>query len=397
MYLMSQAHYATLVECLSSVPDPRHAQGRRYEWRYLVTVMSLALLAGQRSLRGMAQWAQERHSELVSVLQPRRRRVPSAMTLSRVLRGIDLMAWEEAISRYLQRLDQADGVSGSVALANGQRLLGQALDGKTVCGASRYGAVVHLVSLVRHESGTVLAQRAVTTKIGERTAAKSLLVGALMPNTLTTLDALHTHKRLAEQILAQGGHYLMVVKGNQPTLYREIAEAFQVLPPTTPWEAQFWQYACHATTEKAHGRIEHRRLESTPALNGYLNWPQVGQVLRRTCRVKSLSPTGRSTTTYQVHYGVTSLTPQQITLAYLEQLWRWHWTIENKDHYVRDVTWGEDASQVRTGAAPQALAALRNALLSLLRHEGWPSLPTAIRHFQAHLQLSLQLLGALSP
>jgi predicted transposase YbfD/YdcC len=211
-----------------------------------------------------------------------------------------------------------------------------------------------------------------------------------MPHSLTTLDALHTQRRLADQILAAGGHYLMVVKGNQPTLYREIEEAFQVLPSTTTWEQQFWHYTGHTTTGKAHGRIETRQLESTTALNDYLDWPQVGQVLRRTCHIKTVA-TGR--TADQVHYGVTSLAPHQLTLAQLEQFWRWHWTIENRDHYVRDVTFGEDASQVRTGAAPQALAALRNALITLLRHEGWPCLPTAIRHFQAHLQLSLQLLG----
>jgi hypothetical protein len=62
-------------------------------------------------------------------------------------------------------LDRADGVSGSVVLADGQRLFGQALDGKTVCGASRHGPVVHLVSVVRHESGAVLAQQPVATKM----------------------------------------------------------------------------------------------------------------------------------------------------------------------------------------------------------------------------------------
>jgi hypothetical protein len=77
-----------------------------------------------------------------------------------------------------------------------------------------------------------------------------------------------------------------------------------------------------------------------------------------------------------------------------ERIWRNHWTIENKVHYVRDVSLGEDAGQLPCGHAAQALAALRNVAITLLRSAGWPCLPTAFRHFAAHPQLALQLIGA---
>lgn len=260
---MSQEHYATLVACLQDVPDPRQAQGRRYEWSYLVTLLALSLLAGQQRVRGMAQWVTERHDELVSLLQPRRQRVPSAATFHRLLRRIDVAALEAALARYTQTLDQSDGVTGRVHLKSGELLAGQALDGKTVCGASRQTGV-HLVSLVRHERGAVLAQARVVVKLDERSAAHQLLVGEVMARSVTTLDALHTHRRLAEQIVRHGGHYLLVVKANQPTLYHEIAQAFSVLPPKGAWEQEFWHYACVEGCDKAHGRIERRLSRPRP-------------------------------------------------------------------------------------------------------------------------------------
>lgn len=85
-----------------------------------------------------------------------------------------------------------------------------------------------------------------------------------------------------------------------------------------------------------------------------------------------------------------------VSLSQVELLWRRHWTIENQLHYVRDVSFGEDQCQIHTGNAPQALAALRNGILVLLRYEGWPSPPSAFRHFSIDVQHALRLLGAIA-
>ena len=94
-------------------------------------------------------------------------------------------------------------------------------------------------------------------------------------------------------------------------------------------------------------------------------------------------------------YGLLSLHPEEASAAEAAALWRGHWTIENRVHYPRDVTLGEDACQVRAGNAPQALAALRNALLSLLRAQGWTNIAAALRHYGAYVTRALRLLGAL--
>ena len=134
------------------------------------------------------------------------------------------------------------------------------------------------------------------------------------------------------------------------------------------------------THEKGHGRIETRTLEASSALHAWLTWPAQQQVLKRTCRRVEVR-TGEVSA--QVTYAVTSLAPEQASPAMLEQLWRGHWEIENKVHDIRDVTFGEDGGQAHTGATVQVLAALRNALLNLLRAHGWHRIADALRHFGA--------------
>lgn len=390
---MIQANYTTIAEQLQDISDPRQPRGQSYEWQYLLRIVASAVMAGQRSVRGMAQWASEQAPALVAYLQPHRQRIPSVATLHRVLTKVPIEELESRMSSYTAQIDQDDADMGSMQTKQGERLRGQSVDGKTVCGASQHGAVVHLVSLARHECGVALAQERVASKIDERKAAHHLLNPTTLAHTVTTMDALYTQVTQAEQILAAGGHYLMVVKRNQPSLYQAIELAFAALPPINAEEAAFWQFQTHITTDKAHGRLECRTLVSTSALNDYLNWPGVAQVLRRTCQRTQLK-TGQTTT--HVHYAVTSLPRRMVSLAQLELLWRRHWTIENQLHHVRDVSFGEDHCQVHTGSAPQALAAFRNGILALLRYEGWPSPPTAFRHFSIHVQHALRLLGAIA-
>ena len=88
--------------------------------------------------------------------------------------------------------------------------------------------------------------------------------------------------------------------------------------------------------------------------------------------------------------------PQRAQAKQLAELWRGHWTIENRTHYVRDETLGEDRCQLHTGHSAQALAALRNAVLNVLRYEGWSSIPSAIRRYGASVHHTMQLLGAIA-
>lgn len=133
--------------------------------------------------------------------------------------------------------------------------------------------------------------------------------------------------------------------------------------------------------------MEYRRLLSTTLLNDYLNWPNVGQVfeLERVRVVKGKSEV-------QVVYGITSLSRDKADARKLLALARGHWGIENKLHYVRDETLGEDRCRVRKGAAAQVLAAVRNAAVHLLGEVNPKNKAAATRRLAAHPKEALPLL-----
>jgi predicted transposase YbfD/YdcC len=387
-YSMNQVNYTTLIGKLADLPDPRSRRGQRYEWLFLLVVICGALISGHKSVRGMAQWAFVHGKEILEMLQPQRQLVPSAATLYRTLRAIDVNELEVRLSGYSAAIDGNDRVMGAVQGSQQESMRGQSIDGKEVRGAGKQGAPLTLVSLVRHESAVVLAQQAVDKKTNEITVVPALLAGRDLSGTVTTLDALLTQHEIAQQILDQGGDYLMVVKRNQPTLF----EAIELIFASPPLPAHTDEYLRYTYTNSGHGRIETRSLESSTALNHYLKWPGLAQVLRRTRRAIEVK-TGEISE--HVTFAITSLHRTQARPQQLEALWRAHWTIENRLHYVRDESMGEDRSTLRSAHAPHALAALRNATLALLRYEGWSNIPDAFRYFAASVHKSLQIIGAL--
>lgn len=238
----------------------------------------------------------------------------------------------------------------------------------------------------------MLAQQAVLEKSNEITAVPALLAGRDLSNTVITMDALLTQRELAQQIVDQKGHYLTVVKENQPGLYQAIALLFEGAPWLPREKAA--EYQMHRTVDKGHGRLETRTLESSTSLAGYLDWPGASQVMRRQCE-RLILKSGE--VSREITYGITNLPASQVGAATLEALWRGHWTIENGTHYVLDVTLGEDACQVHTGEAPSALSILRKAIHALLRARGWSNMADALRYYGASVPRALRLIGALPP
>ena len=137
--------------------------------------------------------------------------------------------------------------------------------------------------------------------------------------------------------------------------------------------------------EKAHGRIEVRRLEATASLNKYLDWPGVGQVFRIERRRRK-----GDKESVEVVCGITSLSPSQADASRLLALSRGHWSIENRLHWVRDVTLREDECRVRHPVIAQTLASLHNAAIRLLRSNGRNPLVTAVECFAEHRDAAIE-------
>ena len=378
---MVQLQYSGMLECFKAVPDPRTRPNRIYSWQLLWALISAAMASACHNPTAIARWISEHRDDLLALLPPSLVRLPCEATIRRTLAAVDARQLDAALTKLPTSEAPVRAADAPISLA------GQAIDGKNVRGVGRSGSPCQLVSLVEHSSATVLAQEQVARKRDERSAVPILLAGRDLHAKVITLDALHTLKQTARLILAQGGDYLMVVKKNQASLYEFLEMLFSL--PAHPADHERWDQV-GPKSEKGHGRLETRTLISGSAHIEDVDWPGVAQVMRRECERRVLK-TGKLTC--EVSYGLTSLSPERAGAAALEALWRGHWTIENGLHYVRDVSFGEDAGRAAAGSTARALASVRNALLYLFRRVGWRCVPSALAHYGASVRRALSLVG----
>lgn len=259
-----------------------------------------------------------------------------------------------------------------------------ASDGKTLRGAKQHGAPgPHVLSVVGHRLGLPLRQQAVDDNTNAMKAVETVLQQIGLRGRLLTMEALLTQRHVAQTIVEGGGDYVMIVKDTQRQLQAEVELVFTLPPGGDRQEST-------RTVEVGHGRIESRTLTTSEALVGYSDGPGLAQgfdVGRQVIEKK----TGQDRV--EVVYGVTSLSPERATPERLLELGRGHWAMENKSHWVRDVTFAEDRSQVRSGRLPQVMAALRNTAIGLLRLVGYRNIAKAGRQLAAQPDQALALIG----
>jgi predicted transposase YbfD/YdcC len=362
---------------LEQLCDPRKARGVRYRFVDLLTLLILAKMGGEDTLRGMADWVRLRGADLVRLLKLPRSSLPHQTTYERVLDALDVAAFEQMVGAFF-----AQQAPTNITVT---------LDGKTLRGTIPPGETqgTHLLAAYVPQESFVLMQVEVDGKGNEITAAPRLLAVIDLSGRVVTGDAMFTQREVCEQIVAGEGDYVFPVKANQPHLQQAIADAF-VPPPITPGHSRpVWEWATAQTVTGGHGRIECRYLTATSQLNDYLDWPQVAQVFRLQ-RVVHHQKTGQLT--YDVVFGLTSLTADQCPPLRLIDLIRHHWHIENRLHYVRDVTFHEDACQIRHPGRQRLLASLNNLVIGLLRRCPFDYIPDARRFFALHFDQAFHLL-----
>lgn len=363
----------SVLEMLMELADSRKARGKVYALSTVLLMMLLAKLSGEDSLRGMAQWLDERKSELAELLALKKARTPCRTTLRRIVTWVvSVEQLEKRFGEFIQQL-----------ATNGTNVI-LSLDGKTLRGSVDLARPrgMHLLAAYLPEQGLVLWQMDVERKENEIPVAKRLLKHLDLRGKIVTGDALLTQRKLCVQIVAGGGDYVFKVKDNQHQLYDDIRRLFTDVPPKPDFETV-------KTVDGTHGRLDQRTLTVSSLLQNYSDWPHLVQVFQIVRRVTN-PQTG--VTKEETSYGVTSLTRLEVTARRLLQIVRAHWGIENSLHYRRDVTFQEDHSRVRLQRAPQVMAALNNFVLSLFGWLGYQNIPVARRHLEAHLNQACALL-----
>ena len=237
-----------------------------------------------------------------------------------------------------------------------------------------------LLGMSEHVSGNIIAQRQIDAKSNEIPALRALIAGMDLTGCLFTADAAHCQKATATAVVAADGDYLLTLKANQASLLRA------VIPLLSGTDEQ-WANRCHTSTDRGHGRTEQRTVRVTAAA-GIIDFPHAAQVFRT---VRYTGGLDGQRTRKQVVYGLTSLTPDLAGPAEIAAAQRGHWGIENRSHHVRDTTFDEDRSQVRTRHAPRNMAALRNLATDACRANEHVNIAHARRHYTHSYQRLLDL------
>jgi predicted transposase YbfD/YdcC len=369
------AQVPPLAEILAEIPDPRQSSGKRHPLGAMLTLACVAVLCGYRSIRAIAEWGPNYGEDYQEQLGFNEHGYPAQATWYRVLRAVDVGVVEARVRQWAEAVMQALGGKQE----------GVSIDGKTLRMSQKMGAShSHLLSALAQGLGVVLGQLAVADHTNEIGVIEDFLLSLVLEGRVITADALLAQKEVAETIVEHSGQYVLPIKDNQPTT-REAIEFWFAGP--APYEHP---NRVAQTVKKGHGRIARRRLETTTMLNDYLHWPGLAQAFKLT-RTTIDPRTGEANTV--IAYGITSLPPEQASPLALLTFVQQHWAIENKLHWVRDVTFDEDRSQLRVGTSHHLMALLRNLAISLLRISGWASIASALRFFAAQPHEALALLA----
>ncbi|MEU4266330.1 ISAs1 family transposase [Streptomyces argenteolus] len=334
--------------------DPRDRRGRRYPLPALVRAAACAVATGARSYAAIGHWLRRAPQDTLARLG-----FPARGPL-----GVRPAASMDTLRRIIERL-RPDGLAALLRPAAGpeqERPTRLAADGKAARGSrTRTRSAAHLLAVIDQDD-QVIAQLRIPDKTNEIPCLREVLGALDIEGAWVSVDALHTQTETARFLVEdKEAHYLLTVKLNQPTLYTSCRHL--------PWHKATAKY--YDRTE-GHGRKETRVVQVLTV--SHLDFPHARQVARITRHRTATYKRTRETVYVITDLPARQAKPQDIALGL-----RHHWHIENKIHYVRDVLWDEDRSQIHTGHGPENMATLRNVTLNRLRATGATNMTEAVR------------------
>jgi predicted transposase YbfD/YdcC len=355
-------------EVYASITDPRDRRGRRHSVASILLLVQCAVLAGATTWAAIRHWINAAPQHVLADCGVRldrrtgRYRAPHPSTMSDLLGRLDLAQVDLAYARHrtAQLAELHDRETET------SELFGLAVDGKASRGTARGDKrALHRLGAFTHQDAIMVATCDVDGKSNEINAFAPLLdqIGDLT-NAVISGDAMHCQRKHAAYLHKRGAHYVFPVAGNQPGLFDQI----DALPWTqTPigW----------LTYDRGHGRQEIRTIQVLPAPSN-IRFAHAHQVFLIERHVHDLN--GKHLSSIAV-LGITDLTAKQAEPAQILEFNRGQWAIENRDHYVRDVTLGEDRCRVRTASRPSILATMRSYAISALRLLGFTNIAQATR------------------
>ena len=333
---------------LFKVKDHRRKQGRRYELGHILLFSILAILSGATSYRKIQKFIVAHYDTLDEIFDLDWDRMPAHTTIRDIIQGTSGTELEQSFRQYSQELGKSDGEKQYIGC-----------DGKVLRGSFDHfndHKAVQILSAFVSNSRLILAHEEIATKTNEIPIAQALLEKLGLSGYIFTFDALHCQEKTLETAKETDNDVIVQVKANQKTLFNDCQTISET---TTPDEVY------QEPVTKTRNRIESRKVEVfiSPSLTDDEKWALV-KVVVKVERYRQVFDT--KTKTWK-NSDETSFYISTIILSAQEfcQAIRNHWGIENRNHYVRDVTMGEDKSRIRTN--PHIFAKLRSFALNILR------------------------------
>lgn len=341
----------------SEIEDPRIDRHKMHSLEEIIFLSLVATICGYDSWRGMVLFGKIK-IDLLRQYLPYPNGIPSFQTISRVFSLIKPTKFEQAFITFVKGIfDKKD-----------DEII--AIDGKTLRGSfdkEKGQKSLHLLHVWAVKNGICLAQLPVDEKTNEITVVPQILDCLDIAGSTVTSDALNCQKDIADKIIQGKADYVLAVKGNQKTLSEAIEKHFEENLP------QDSSHNFYETTEKSHGRVEHRRYYTLEVANSWL--PQKGEW-------KGLSSVGlvisnvlrNSVFQSEARFYICSFASDVQRFA---TCCRAHWSVENSLHWVLDVTFDEDASRKRKDHSPRNFALVRKIALNLIKKD--PDKKTGIK------------------
>ncbi|MBM4163867.1 MAG: ISAs1 family transposase [Lentisphaerae bacterium] len=345
----------SLIDCFGTMPDPRLDRTRCHKLIDILVIGFCATLAGGEGFSDMEQFGLSKEAWFRGFLELPNG-IPSHDTFNRVFQALDPAAFGERFVRWTQGLRAA--VSGEIVAIDGKAL-------RRALGKGKGDALPYVVSAWASDNGLVLGQMKVDEKSNEITAIPQLLRALELKGCIVTIDAMGCQRKIAREIVDADADYVLALKGNQETVHDEVRSYMDDAIARWQENPGSDQELGHCeTVEKDHGRIETRRFWQS-CDTGWFADRSKWEGLKSFGAVESVREVAGAVT-IERRYFLLSLGRGVWTFARAARL---HWGIENKVHWLLDVTFREDQSRARHGHAAQNLATLRRLALNAAKRE----------------------------
>lgn len=345
---------------LSSLTDPRRAQGKRYPLTSVVVIALMAMVCGADNAQELEDWG-EANAEWLGGMVELPHGTPTQDVFLSLFAALDPAAFRSVFLAWMELLRQRLGLQGRHI----------AVDGKTSRRSfetARDRPAIHTVSAWLCEEGLVLGQLKTSEKSNEITAIPELLRVIDLRGTTVTMDAMGCQTEIARSIVDGGGNYLLAVKTNQPALHQDLvatfAEAADARVRSVDERARP-ALQVFEETDKGHGRLEKRSLELCRDLGWMMTaerWAGLACVVKVT-RERTVLATNKTSRETAYYIG----SDAALDAAGAAQRIRRHWSIENELHWVLDMAFREDESRHRARHLAENLTTLRHFALNLLK------------------------------